>query len=216
VSAQQRHGQIPIGAVVAAAGAVLLIVSLFLDWYEGVSGFTVFEFVDLLLVMLALVTVLSLVGGMGIGVPAVSPPVSVGLAGLAIVVVVTQVLNDPPAVAGVAGPAKDLGIWLALAGSALMVAGALLAGTQISLAVEPRRSDGAPARSERDATATATAPARAAESSSADAPARGDEPRSQAATTQPGESPTEAASTRPDESESPTEPRGPGRGPERP
>lgn len=136
MSAEPRHGQIPIGPVVAAVGAVLLVVSLFLDWYEEVSGFTVFEIVDLLLVLLALLTLFTLAGGLGLVRPALSPPVSLGVALFTLVVVVTQILNDPPAVAGLAGPSKDLGIWLALAGSALMVAGALLAGTQISLAVE--------------------------------------------------------------------------------
>jgi hypothetical protein len=154
VSAEHRQGKIPVGPVVAAVGAVLLVVSLFLDWYEQVSGFTVFEFVDLLLVLMALLTVFSLAGGLGIVRPAVSPPVSLAVTLFTLVVVATQVLNDPPAVAGVAGPAKDIGIWLALAGSALMVAGALLAGTQISLAVEARPRDRASARA--DATTTET------------------------------------------------------------
>jgi hypothetical protein len=161
VSAEQRQGQIPIGPVVAAVGAVLLVVSLFLDWYEEVSGFTVFELVDLLLVLLALLTVFSLASGLGLVRPALSPPVSLGVALFALVVVVTQILNDPPAVAGVAGPAKDLGIWLALAGSALMLAGALLAGTQISLAVEARPRAAAPG--DEDATTRETAAPRPGE-----------------------------------------------------
>jgi hypothetical protein len=37
-----------------------------------------------------------------------------------------------------AGPDKDIGIWLALAGSALMVAGTVLSYAHISLAVETR------------------------------------------------------------------------------
>jgi hypothetical protein len=158
MSAEQRHGQIPIGPVVAAVGAVLLVVSLFLDWYEEVSGFTVFELVDLLLVLLALLTVFSLAGGLGIVRPAVSPPVSLGVALFTLVVVATQIVNDPPAVAGVAGPAKDLGIWLALAGSALMVVGALLAGTQISLAVEARPREDRPSPVDREATTASDVP----------------------------------------------------------
>ena len=46
---------------------MLLIVSLFLDWYEDITGFTVFEFLDLLLVVLALATIASLAGGLGPG-----------------------------------------------------------------------------------------------------------------------------------------------------
>jgi hypothetical protein len=158
VNAEQRHGQIPIGPVVAAIGAVLLIVSLFLDWYEQVSGFTVFELVDLLLVLLALLTVVSLADGLGVVRVPVPPTVSLGVALFTLVVVVTQVLNDPPAVAGVGGPDKDLGIWLALAGSALMVAGALLASTQISLAVEARPRGGQPPPHDHEAPTAPDAP----------------------------------------------------------
>ena len=34
---------VPIGPLVGGVGAILLLVSLFLDWYEDVTGFTVFE-----------------------------------------------------------------------------------------------------------------------------------------------------------------------------
>jgi hypothetical protein len=137
VNAEPRHLQLAVGPLVAAAGAVLLIVSLFLDWYEGITGFTVFEFVDLLLVLLALVTIASLAGGLGLLKPAVSPGLSLAVALFTVFVVLTQIVNDPPAVAG-PGPDKDLGIWLALSGSALMVAGAVLGYAHISLAVETR------------------------------------------------------------------------------
>ena len=46
--------------------------------------------------------------------------------------------------AGGGGPDKEIGIWLALAGAGLMVAGAVLATTRISLAVEARRRDAEP------------------------------------------------------------------------
>jgi hypothetical protein len=130
--------QLPVGPAVAAVGALLLIVSLFLNWYEDITGFTVFEFLDLLLVLLALATIASLAGGLGLVRPAVSPGVSLAVAIFTVLVVGSQVINDPPAVAGAVGPAKDIGIWLALAGSALMVAGAVLGYARISLAVEAR------------------------------------------------------------------------------
>jgi hypothetical protein len=135
-----RQGNVPIGPVVAAIGAVLLIVSLALNWYEGITGFTVFEFLDLLLVLLALATIVSLAGGIGlIREPAVSPGVSLAVAIFTVLVVTSQIINDPPAVAGDGGPDKDIGIWLALTGSALMVIGAVLGFAQISLAVESRQ-----------------------------------------------------------------------------
>ena len=135
---EPRPARVPVGPLVASAGAVLLIVSLFLHWYENITGFTVFEFLDLLLVMLALATIASLAGGLGLVKPAPSPPVSLAVAIFTVLVVASQVLNDPPAVAGEAGPAKDVGIWLALAGSGLMVVGAVLGYARISLAVESR------------------------------------------------------------------------------
>ena len=65
MSTRSRETLIPVGPVVAAIGAIMLIVSLFLDWYEGppgdgISGFTVFEFLDLLLTGLAVVMLVSL------------------------------------------------------------------------------------------------------------------------------------------------------------
>ena len=50
------------GPLLVALGAVLLLVSLFLDWYGPLSAWDAFEVVDVLLAALA---VLSLVGGLG-------------------------------------------------------------------------------------------------------------------------------------------------------
>jgi hypothetical protein len=140
-----QNGDLPIGPFVAAIGAVLLIVSLFLDWYEvDLEGFTVFEFLDLLLVGMALLTIASLAGGLGLVRPAPSPSVSFAVALFTLLVVLSQVLNDPPAVAnGDAG--KEIGIWLALGGAALMVVGSVLAYARISLVFETRSRPG-PAR----------------------------------------------------------------------
>jgi hypothetical protein len=137
VSAVPRQTQFAVGPLIAAVGAVLLIVSLFLDWYERLTGFTVFEFIDLLLVLLALATIAALAGGLGLVKSAVSPGLALAVALFAILVVLSQIVNDPPAVVG-PGPEKDIGIWLALSGSALMVAGAVLGYAHISLAVETR------------------------------------------------------------------------------
>ena len=70
-----RPGQttVPFGPLIAAIGAGLLLVSLFLDWYEGLTAFTVFELVDIVLVVCALLIVVQLAGGMGL----MRPPASV-------------------------------------------------------------------------------------------------------------------------------------------
>ena len=127
-----------LGPLVASVGAVLLIVSLFLDWYEDISGVTVFEFLDLLLVLLALATIASLAGGLGLVREAPSPRVSLAVALFTVYVVASQAINDPPAVAGGGVADKDVGIWLALGGSVLMVIGAVLGYARISLAVDKR------------------------------------------------------------------------------
>ena len=66
---------------------------------------------------------------------------SLAVAIFTVFVVASQVVNHPPAAAGEGGPGKDIGIWLALAGAALMVAGAVLGYARISLAVETRRRE---------------------------------------------------------------------------
>jgi hypothetical protein len=138
MTAQPRRPQVPIGPLIASVGAVVVIVSLFLDWYDEISGFTVFEFIDLLLVMLSLATIASLAGELGLVRPAPSRGLSLAVAIFTVFVVASQIVNDPPAVAGHIGPGKGVGIWLALAGSGLMMLGAVLAYARISLAVESR------------------------------------------------------------------------------
>jgi hypothetical protein len=132
-----------LGPLVASVGAVLLIVSLFLDWYEDISGFTVFEFLDLLLTGLAVVMLVSLADAIGLVRSGMRSGVPLVVAALALVIVLTQVVNDPPAVAAQDGNDQDIGIWLALGGAALMVAGAVLSTARIAIAVEPRERGGA-------------------------------------------------------------------------
>jgi hypothetical protein len=136
--------RVPVGPLVAAIGAVMLLVSLFLDWYEGLTAFTVFELVDIVLVVCTLLIVVQLAGGMGLIKPPASPPVALIVALFALGTVLTQLVNDPPAVAGRTGPDRDIGIWLAVAGALLMAGGAVLATARISLAVEPRERGPAP------------------------------------------------------------------------
>jgi hypothetical protein len=141
MSARPRETQVPIGPLVAAIGAIVLIVSLFLDWYEEVTGFTVFEFLDLLLVALALVTLATLAAAVGL----LRTPMRAGtplvMGVLALAIVLSQLVNHPPA-----ATERDLdtGMWLALAGAALMLAGAVLSTARIAIAVEPRPRSAAP------------------------------------------------------------------------
>ena len=133
-----RETQLPIGPLIAAIGAILLIVSLFLDWYDGLTGFTVFEFLDLLLTALALGALFALASAVGAVRTPVRPGVLLGIGLLALIIVLSQVVNDPPAVAGPSGRDQATGIWLALGGAALMVVGAVLSTARIAISVEPR------------------------------------------------------------------------------
>jgi O-antigen ligase len=143
VSTDSRETHLPIGPLVAAIGAILMIVSLFLDWYDDLTGFTVFEFLDLLLVGLGLAALFALVSAIGvIGTP-IRPGVLLGVGLLALIIVLSQVVNDPPAVVGPGGRDQATGIWLALGGAALMVAGAVLSTARIAISVEPREHGGA-------------------------------------------------------------------------
>jgi hypothetical protein len=162
MNARPRETQIPVGPLVAAIGAILLVVSLVLDWYEGVTGFTVFEFLDLLLVVLALATLATLAAAIGLLHTPLRPGTPLVVSVLALLIVLSQVVNHPPA-----ATERDLdtGIWLALAGAALMVAGAVLSSARIAIAVEPRER------------AAATPPPQPAAPPADQAPTVADEPR---------------------------------------
>jgi hypothetical protein len=133
MNARPRETQIPIGPLVAAVGGVLLIVSLGLDWYGPYSGFSSFEFLDLLLVVLAALGLLRTPLRPG-------TPLVVGV--VALLVVLSQLINHPPV-----GNERDVetGLWLGLAGAALMLAGAILSTARIAISVEPRARASTPA-----------------------------------------------------------------------
>lgn len=140
--------QIGAGPAAAALGALLLLVSLFVDWYEpGVSAFTVFEVLDLVLAALALAALaaaaerLTAGGGAGDTSTTFGPALLPLLGGIALLIVVSQVVNHPPAAVG---RDPEAGQWLGLAGAALIAAGGVLGVTRISLAVNvDRRAAGA-------------------------------------------------------------------------
>ena len=62
----EREHHISLGPLVAGVGGLMLLVSLFLDWYERVTGWTVFELADLLLAGLALWALFGLAGALGL------------------------------------------------------------------------------------------------------------------------------------------------------
>jgi hypothetical protein len=133
------------GAITAALGAVLLFVSLFLDWFEpDISAWTAFEALDMLLAAMCL-------GALAIVVPkmlgdAPDPLLPEGLLPVlgvtAFVIVGIQLLNHPPAAIGLD---EELGAWLGLGGSVLLLIGSVLWRTRISFSISTRDRAAAPA-----------------------------------------------------------------------
>jgi hypothetical protein len=149
--------RIDAGAGLAAVGALMLLVSLFLDWYEpDLSAWTSFEIVDLLLAAISvavLVAAVSRLTGAPRGGPVIRDAWLPVLAGAALVLVAVSLVNHPPATINLG---EKVGIWIALAGSLLMLLGALAGRARVSFSlsfrepepgrpVEPRSGRGEPA-----------------------------------------------------------------------
>jgi hypothetical protein len=155
--------RLDIGALLAAAGALLLIVSLFLDWYElagdaagvALTGWNAFELTDVVLTLIALGTLAAVAARFGFisGIPHRTLTVA---GGAALLLVAVQLLNPPP-VLSVVDESLATGAWLALSGAALMFAGGAfsLARISISLSFEERDREVAIRREQRAAAAPA-------------------------------------------------------------
>ncbi len=123
------------GLLLIALGAILLLVSLFLEWFEpGIEAWDVFEVWDLVLAALAIAALVAVAGRMGYGPPRPSSWLVVAAA-VAFVVVVAALLDHPPAADG-PGNDPSTGLWLALVASILMLAGTLLSVARISVALD--------------------------------------------------------------------------------
>lgn len=125
-----------VGEGLAAIGAVVLIVSLFLEWFgPEQTAWTAFEVVDLLLAAIACATLVALAPPSLWGSRVVPPPPRhrlLLLAVAALVLVAAALINHPPAAVG---RSLEAGAWLGLAAAAVMAAGGLLSGRQIVVVV---------------------------------------------------------------------------------
>jgi hypothetical protein len=137
--------KLDISPLIAAAGGLLLFISLFLHWYQpALSAWTVFEVWDLVLAVLAVVVVWLALAHVFMDGPLGERSLAV-LGAAAFVIVVSQIVNHPPAAQG-ASP--QIGAWVALFGSALMVAGGALRWGGLSLHLN--LSTAATGRGDRD------------------------------------------------------------------
>jgi hypothetical protein len=122
------------GTGLVALGAVLLLVSLFVDWYDpSGTAWAVFEFVDIVLALAAIACLVAVVPRYA----ALQRAVPV-IAFVALFIVAVQLIQPPPAAAG---DQLKAGAWLALAATALMAAGATLSAASISVTVDVRQRD---------------------------------------------------------------------------
>jgi hypothetical protein len=121
------------GPLLVALGAVLLLVSLFLDWYGPLSAWDAFEVVDVLLAALA---VLCLVGGLGTlardDMVFVDRRWLPGIVLAVAVIVVAEIIDPPPAAADLS---PDTGAWIAFGSAIVMLIGALLSLGRVSVSV---------------------------------------------------------------------------------
>lgn len=124
--------RIEAGPVLVGLGALLVLVSLFLDWYAPhVTAWEAFEVLDLLMAALALAAVVAALGLMApSGTPIEKRWLRMIVAALA-VIVASQILDPPPTVDGT----PQIGAWLALGAVAGMAVGAILTLGRVSLSL---------------------------------------------------------------------------------
>jgi len=145
VSAGRTDAGIDGGRIILAIGAALLFASLFVNWYgfgqgpdaDGFTAWTAFELVDLLLAVLALSAIAAALEPFVRASSRIPAGVTAAAGPAALLLVVVSIVNVPPAAQGFDAQ-LEVGAWLALAGAAIMCAGALVAGNRISLVVTPR------------------------------------------------------------------------------
>jgi hypothetical protein len=125
--------KLDVGTLMLAIGAVLVLIALFLDWYTpGGTAWQSFEITDLLLAVMAAATIVLAVRRLAAREPG-TPGWIQGLAVATLVVVVAELIQPPP---GLQGAHRELGAWLAFAGSLLMTLGALLHLARISISID--------------------------------------------------------------------------------
>jgi hypothetical protein len=121
------------GPLLVTLGALLLLVSLFLSWYNGdVTAWEAFEVWDIVLFVLALAAIAAGLGLTTQDVDLVDRRYLPAAVAAVSVIVASQIIDPPPAAPG---QDPDTGAWLALGGALLMAIGALLTFGRVHLAL---------------------------------------------------------------------------------
>src|SRR5918995_7400544 len=130
-----------IGPLVVAVGSLLLLVSLFLDWYAGESAWGAFEVADVLLAALAIAALVAALGQVAEEIAVLDRGWLLPVVLAAALLVIAELLSPPPIVGG-ADPQE--GAWLAFAAALVMLLGTVLSLGRVSFSFaiegrEPRR-----------------------------------------------------------------------------
>ena len=124
--------RIEAGPVLVALGALVLLVSIFLDWYQpSVTAWEAFEFLDLLLAALAVAALVAAAGAIRPESTVVERHWLPAIAVAVTIVVASQLINPPPGVDG----DPDTGAWLALGAALVICLGTLLTLGRVSFAL---------------------------------------------------------------------------------
>src|SRR5215211_7340716 len=127
------------GSVLAGLGGLLLLVSLFLDWFEpSRTAWTVFEINDLALAALAALTLYAAGRSLrsAAGTRTVPTEGSIVYAGIgALIIVAATLIQHPPAALH---SSPQIGAWLALLGAVMITVGGLLVRGRLSIVVTLR------------------------------------------------------------------------------
>ena len=121
-----------VGPILVALAALVLLVSLFVDWYGPLTAWEAFEVVEVLLLALAFAA-LAVAAGM------LAPDLEyldrrwLPLIVLGVALLVAAELIDPPPAA--TGEPLSAGAWIAFGAALLMIAGAALSFGRISFAM---------------------------------------------------------------------------------
>jgi hypothetical protein len=121
-----------VGPVLVALGALVLLVSLFLDWYGALTAWEAFEVVEVLLGSLAVIALVIAVGQLMPDLEYIERrwlPAVV----LAVAVLVAAEIIDPPPAAGSEDPGT--GAWLAFGAALVMFVGTILTFGRVRFAV---------------------------------------------------------------------------------
>jgi hypothetical protein len=120
------------GPILIAIGAIVLVVSLFLDWYGSLTAWDAFEVVEVLLAVLGATALVIAIGELlpdvEVGDRRWLPAIVLGVA----VLVAAEIINPPPA-AGGQDPAS--GAWIAFGAAIVMFIGTVLTFGRVRFAV---------------------------------------------------------------------------------